>query len=964
MPRRLIEEAFPLQKVSADSKREKNVRHGHISTFHIWPARRPLAACRAVTIATLLPDPADAPETMKAEYTRLSGSPLPDKQREYLCDLIASLTRWGDENGQADWDEKDQKGSWLNKLRIVRQLIQMVYNENPPSVMDMFAGGGAIPLEAMRLGCEVIANDYNPVAWFLLKCTLEYPHRLVGKTHPLPNLDLDELPHLKNGNLADHVRLWGQWVLENARSDLARYYPVINEKPTVAYLWARTVPCQDPRCGGTIPLLKTLWVCTKAEKTLPDTLENRKHPDFLRLKKTKNQTKVIINSRRALKLYPDVETKQVRFEIVVPKDADYVGGPEMFGSTATCPFCGSQQPGDYIKRCGHEGKLKAQMTTVVYQEEHGKEYRPPTQPEIDASKVSKEELEKIASEIPHGIPDEPLPSKDRHRAVGSQLPDYGFKTWSNLFTSRQLLTLMTFVKWTRAARKKMEQVEYLPEWIEAIESYLGILVDRLVNYTSTICIWETNAGEIKQTLRQFTLPMTWDFAESNPLYNQNRYYKGAIDSVGRFLVKTLSGLQSDSPLPNVANSSAQNFISCKVEVIITDPPYYDAIPYSDLADFFYVWLRRSIGDQFQSVFSDRLTPKSEELVQQHKAGEKGRIGKQFYENGMAKSFRAAHNSLCDDGRMVIVFAHKDPAAWETLTTAMIGAGLVVTASWPIDTEMQGGFRSQVASLATSLWLVCRKRPTNARAGHYSKVKEEMQERITKRLRYFWDAGIQGPDFVWSAIGPALESYSSYKEVRRINGEVFTVVEFLTEVRRIVTDFALGQILHGASTEALDEWTRYYLMHMKHFDTGDAPVGECILLAQGYGLSLDDLTAPRIGILKKASSGSALHLLGYTDRGSDRVGQPHTSGGLPMIDMLHRIMNLWKTGDTTQISTYLTEHGLRENDLFKSVVQALIETSPQGSDERSLLETIINYKPSPSARVVEQQLTLNFEGITS
>ena len=198
----------------------------------------------------------------------------------------------------------------------------------------------------------------------------------------------------------------------------------------------------------------------------------------------------------------------------------------------------------------------------------------------------------------------------------------------------------------------------------------------------------------------------------------------------------------------------------------------------------------------------------------------------------------------------------------------------------------------------------------------------------------------------------------------MDGGPFTVAEFLTEVRRIVTDFALGQILHGASTEALDEWTRYYLMHMNHFGTGNAPVGECILLAQGYGLSLDDLTAPRIGILKKASSGSALHLLGYTDRGSDRVGQPHTSGGLPMIDMLHRIMNLWKTGDTTQISTYLTEHGLRENDLFKSVVQALIETSPQGSDERSLLETIINYKPSPSARVVEQQLTLNFEGITS
>ncbi|MYA98489.1 DUF1156 domain-containing protein, partial [Candidatus Poribacteria bacterium] len=245
MPRRLIEEAFPLKKVSEDSKHEKNVRHGHISTLHIWPARRPLAACRAVTIATLLPDPSDAPEKMKAEYTRLARSPLPEKQRDYLCNtLIASLTRWKGENGHGDWNAKDTKGRWVNKLRIARELIQMAYNGNPPKVMDMFAGGGAIPLEAMRLGCKVIANDYNPVAWFILKCTLEYPQRFAGKTTPLPDLNLSEKPDLKKGDLADHVRLWGQWVLENARTELADYYPVIDNKPTVAYLWARTIPCQ------------------------------------------------------------------------------------------------------------------------------------------------------------------------------------------------------------------------------------------------------------------------------------------------------------------------------------------------------------------------------------------------------------------------------------------------------------------------------------------------------------------------------------------------------------------------------------------------------------------------------------------------------------------------------------------------------------------------------------------------
>ena len=270
MPRRLIEEAFPLQKVSKDSKHEKNVRHGHISTLHIWPARRPLAACRAVTIATLLPDPGNAPQTMKDEYERFSGSPIADRQRKYLCDLIESLTRWGTEDGGAEWDAKDQKGRWLNKLRIARELILKANGGQPPHVMDMFAGGGAIPLEAMRLGCKVTANDYNPVAWFLLKCTLEYPQRLAGKTHPIPELELAEQPELKTEDLAAHVRLWGQWVLEKARGELARYYPLVDGKPTVAYLWARTVPCQDPQCGGTVPLLKTLWVCKKPEKTLPD----------------------------------------------------------------------------------------------------------------------------------------------------------------------------------------------------------------------------------------------------------------------------------------------------------------------------------------------------------------------------------------------------------------------------------------------------------------------------------------------------------------------------------------------------------------------------------------------------------------------------------------------------------------------------------------------------------------------
>ncbi len=960
MPRRLIEEAFPLQKVSTDSKHEKNVRHGHISTLHIWPARRPLAACRAVTIATLLPDPADAPETIKKEYTRLSGSPLPDRQRKYLCDLIASLTRWGDENGHGDWNEKDQKGRWLNKLRIARELIQLAYDGRSPRVMDMFAGGGAIPLEAMRLGCQAIANDYNPVAWFILKCTLEYPQHLAGNTHRLPKLNLDERLDLKNRNLVDHVRLWGQWVLENARRDLSQYYPVIDGKPTVAYLWARTIPCQDPICGGIIPLLKTVWVCKKAEKTLPDTPENRNRPDFLRLKKTKNQTKVIINGRRALKLCPDTETKQVRFEIITPKDADDVGKPTRSGATAVCPFCNSPQPGEYIKRCGHTGKLKAQLTTVVYQEKHGKEYRPPTQEELDAAEVSEEALEAIAAEIPHGMPDESLPTSDTSGAGRAfTVPIYGFKKWSDLFTPRQLLALMTFVKWTRAARRDMEKVSYSPDWVDAINGHLACVFDRMLDFSSTLISWMASVEAIGHTFVRYALPITWDFSEGVIPNEVRGGYQLCLNKILSSMETISNAHTVQTPSCVILRQSASHPTNLGAEAVITDPPYYDAIPYADLSDFFYVWLRRMLGNQFSDILSEPLTPKINELVQHtgRFEGNNDEAGK-FYENGMAESFRSAYQTLSNDGRIVVVFAHKDPDAWETLVKAMIESGFVVTTSWPIDTEQGARMRAQgSAALATSLWLVCRKRPTNARVGYYTQVKSEMQERITERLRYFWDMGIRGPDFVWAAIGPALESYSSYKEVRRMDGRAFTVTEFLTEVRRAVTDFALGKILGGASTEALDEWTRYYLMHRNHFGTEDAPVGECILLAQGYGLLLDALTAPRIGILKKASSGSALRLLGHTDRNSDRLGQPHPSGGLPMIDMIHRVMNLWEAGDSAALNSYLTDHGLREDPLFKAVVQALIEMSPEGSNERSLLEAIISYSPSLSAVDIQQQLTI-------
>ena len=800
--RRLIEESFPLQEVSEHSRHEKNVRHGHISTLHIWPARRPLAACRAAIIAALMPDPGD------------------EEERRRLNKKITRITKWGTENGP--------------ELDYFRDEIRKAFGGRAPRVLDMFAGGGAIPLEAMRLGCEVTAIDYNPVAWFILKCTLEFPQQMAGKTWPLPTDAVEKLksvpladdlegetddeaeagtapeattgvdapwqPRLLSahdeqsleGNLADHVRYWGQWVLEKAREELQPYYPTINGQSTVAYLWARTVPCPDPKCGTVVPLLKTLWLCKKEEKTLPDTPENRARPDFLRVKQTKNTSRVVINARRALRLITPKrgEGGPVQFEIFTPEPKDNVPSGTMSGSTSQCPTCGVNLTADYIKECGQMNKMAVQMTAIVAEVEYGKEYYLPTGAEYDALNKVTLLMPKIDEKLPRGLPTEHLPDKTRHRAVGSQLPSYGFTIWSDIFLDRQLLAIATFGQTTYKAIETMHTLGYPDEWIEVIHNYLAITLNRLINYASTLCIWANVAEEVKQTFTRFALSMTWDFAESSPTSTFSRYYLGAIDSVNRVLQKLLE-LQSTAP-PSILLASALSLESNlipQVDAIITDPPYYDAIPYSDLSDFFHIWLRRTVP-YYADNYCESLTPKMEELIQQHRTGERGLAGKQGYEDGMAAVFRQANKILVENGYMVVVFANKEPDAWETLVSALIQAGFTVTASWPIDTEMQSGVRSKVASLSSSIWLVCRKRATLAGNGRYRAVRQAMEARITERLRTFWDMGLSGPDFVWAAIGPALESYSAYQEVKRLDGSPFTVGDFLKEVRRMVSDAAL------------------------------------------------------------------------------------------------------------------------------------------------------------------------------
>lgn len=969
--RRLIEESFPLKEVSEHSKHEKNVRHGHISTLHIWPARRPLAACRAAIIAALMPDPGD------------------EAGRHELNKKIASITKWKTENGPA--------------LDYFRQEIRKAYGGRAPKVLDMFAGGGAIPLEAMRLGCDVTAIDYNPVAWFILKCTLEFPQRLADKTWPLPTNetmrakpktrrpvdddsyidgeddfegeDSEDDDEAENGvheqlellsavsedqptegNVADHVRYWGGWVLEQARKELEPYYPTVDGQPTVAYLWARTVPCPDPKCGCEVPLLKTLWLCKKAEKSLPDTPENRMRPDFLRIKHTKNTSRVVINARRALKLIPPEHGKGgvVQYLVWTPSPQDKVPNGTMSGATAFCPSCGISLSPDYLKECGVKDRMRARMTSVVFDAGYGKEYRSPTFPEISAADYASRNLSSAANQIPYGIPDE-LQHKNP-RTLITQL--YGLNKWSDIFAPRQLLSLITFARLIRQVNTELQEHSYPHAWKTAIVGSLYCVFAKLLDYNSSLCSWYVSNEQITHQFNRYALPMTWDYAEAAILSMTSGGFPALLEYTMRAIQNLYGSSYADLLPPQVLNQSATSNLGIEeTDLIVTDPPYYTAIPYADLSDFFYVWLRRIVGDQYPCVFDTIETPKSEELAlrlphedifDDHKP--------EWYEAGMARTFRLAWTALVPEGRMVIVFAHKEPEAWERLVTAMINVGFAVVSSWPIDTEMSNRTRAMnSAALASSIWLVCRKRQDNAGIGRYRAVRKAMEERVIERLRYFWDIGLSGPDFVWAAVGPALESYSSYNEVKRLDGSSFTVGDFLKEVRRIVADFALGQILKGQSTEGLDEWTRYYLIHRSNFGLNDAPVGECILLTQGYGLDLNELRSDR-GYIRKGS-GSDVRLAKWDERTRDDLGQPHPSGGLPMIDAIHHLMHLWGAGSLERFNQYVAEHGLRQNELFWAVGQAILEMADAKSRERTLLEAIVAWGRGKSPEETPRQESL-------
>jgi len=462
-----------------------------------------------------------------------------------------------------------------------------------------------------------------------------------------------------------------------------------------------------------------------------------------------------------------------------------------------------------IRLEGQAGRLGECMTAVVVDGPLGKEYRLPSQLEMEVAQKAGKALERTFAEIPYGVPCEPTPKAGVGASRAFSVDGYGFDQWRKLFLPRQLVVLGTLVRAVRAIRQVAVEAGLPQEWIEAISVYLALQNDKVADYNSQVCVWHTSRELIGHTFTRFALPITWDFVELAVMNDVGGAYAAQLDWLCRYIEHALAAA-SRGQAPRLDCQSATGLGAGEFDAVVTDPPYYDAIPYSDLMDFFYVWLRRSLHGlsvELDGMLADPLSPKwnsqegdGELIDDSSRHGGDGAKSKAAYENGMARVFTRCASVLKAEGRMVVVFANKQPDAWETLVGALIRSGFVVDGSWPIQTEMSTRMRAKSsAALASSVWLVCKKRNPVARPGWDNVVLEQMREKITGRLRDFWDAGIRGPDFVWAATGPALEAYSQYPVVKKANkpNELMSVSEFLRHVRRMVLDFVVIRVLEMA-----------------------------------------------------------------------------------------------------------------------------------------------------------------------
>ncbi|MBX9397444.1 DUF1156 domain-containing protein [Streptomyces sp. TRM72054] len=863
MKRALIEEKLPLVTVNAASEREKHLRHGHISTMHLWWARRPLAMARTVVLASLLPDPGP-------------GSP---RTRDGLLTDIGNAARF-------------EAAAKPGALAPLRDALTAAWPQQPAKVLDCFAGGGAIPLEAARLGCDTTAVDINPVAHLIQRCTLEYPARFGGIDESGGRPFTEELTH------------WAAWVRKTADGRLVEVLPRANDgsRPAV-YFWARTMTCADPHCGRTVPLISS--------------------------------RKVADSSRHKVRVDYDIRKDRIELRLAEGSPVDgsdwRLGTKTSRGSqvTATCPACGTARPDRELRAYAREHGFGHYLYAVLDIDANGvRTYREPTASDLMAVEQAVVEAESL-EDYPDGttaIPDERVTPSQYRRYPNLT---YGIDTWAGMFTPRQRLVLAVLAQAVRNAHAAMLEQGVEPERAQALATYLGLAVDRIVDYNSSFTTWRPSVEAPRSTFPQQAIRMAWDFTEIDPFGAGPSGWTSALSWITQALHHCASANPGNPARVQRANAQQLPFADGEFDAVIIDPPYYDAFQYGDLSDFFYVWLKRSIGHLHPELFATALTPKRAEVIQNRAQRESAEyISRDEFEARLQRALNEVARVVSDDGIVSLVFAHTDTAAWEHLLRALRRSGLVVTTSWPMQSERSGRTTDNIGSvLASSIVLVCRKIFT-ADDGFYDDVVRDLEARITERLEVFEDMKLSGADYFVSAIGPAFEVFAKYSRVLRLSGEEVGVDELMVLARQAVARHATRALTRGQSLERLDSSSLFYLTWRWAYDGLAIPADEAYMLCRAFDLHLDSLTA-RGGLVKK--SGADYKLLGPHERGPVKLGQRPS-----WVDVMHAACLLHDQGRRQELDALLGTSGAGTEPAFWALVTAVTELLPEGARERTLL----------------------------
>lgn len=790
--KKLIEVALPLEEINHHAAREKSIRHGHPSTLHLWWARRPLAACRAVLFASLVDDPSAHPEKFPTEEAQR-------KERDRLLDILKRLVPWEASNDP-------------DVLAEARREILASTGGNPPPVLDPFCGGGSIPLEAQRLGLKAYASDLNPVAVLITKALVEIPPKFANQP-PINPEARSRIGGDQNwrgaAGLAEDVRYYGEWMRDRAFERIGHLYPKVKlpkeqgggEATVIAWLWARTVKCPNPACGAQMPLVRSF----------------------------------VLSNKRNIYVEPVVDRARKSVEFRVRQ-----GGKAPEGTVnrrgARCIVCGRPVPFDHVRAEGKAGRMSAQLMAIVAEGKVGRIYLPADPTHATAA----------AAASPTWVPAFDLPHDPRH----FNTPNYGMRRFSDLFTPRQLVALVTFSDLVGEARAKLLADGASDDYANAVSTYLALAVDKAADYWSSICTWHSSRETIRNTFARQAMPMVWDFAECNPFSDSTGNWGGCLDWP-REVLELLPTYKASV----VQQADAVDLPGQPRELLCsTDPPYYDNIGYADLSDFFYVWLRRSLKDLYPELFRTVLTPKAEELVATpYRFKGDPQQAQRFFEDGLRRAFARMREVQHPDYPLTLYYAfkqsetqdederhgHREEAVvstgWETMLQGLVDTGFQISATWPMRTEMSN---RQVAmgtnALASSIVIACRPRPANAPKATRAEFLRALRKELPKALRELRASHIAPVDLAQAAIGPGMAVFSRYAVVLEADGSPMPVRTALALINHV-----LDEVLAEQEAE-YDAETRWAVVWFEQHGFREGPFGDAETLAKAKNVAVEGL----------------------------------------------------------------------------------------------------------------------------